>query len=98
MLLAEDGVEAVDVYQREPTRVDLVILDLTMPRLSGHDALQQLVQIDPKVRVLLSSGYSADHAAIGEHERVMGFLSKPFRPEILALTVRQILDANGKKT
>ena len=92
VLLAEDGVEAIAVYQREQKRVDLVILDLTMPRMSGQDALQQLAQIDPTVRVLLSSGYSADHAAANKHERVLGFLNKPFRPEKLAQAVRMALD------
>jgi two-component system cell cycle sensor histidine kinase/response regulator CckA len=66
VLLAEHGQEAVDIYRREKDRIALVILDLTMPHLSGQDTLRQLVQIDPKVRVLFSSGYSAEHVVTHE--------------------------------
>src|SRR5262249_6687107 len=68
VLIAEDGQQAVEVFHREHQRIDLVILDLTMPRLSGEDALRRMIEIDPAVRVLFSSGYFADHVtARGEH-------------------------------
>jgi CheY-like chemotaxis protein len=92
VLLADDGLEAVQLYEREKQRIALVILDLTMPRLSGHDALQHLLQIEPAVKVLLASGYSAEHLDQSYHEHAMGFLSKPFRPEQLARVVREVLD------
>jgi len=92
VLLADDGLEAVQLYERERERIGLVILDLTMPRLSGHDALQHLLQIDPQVRVLIASGYSAEHLDQGYHQRAMGFISKPFRPDQLAQLVRAVLD------
>ena len=95
VLLAEDGLEAVQMYEQEKGKIGLVVLDLTMPRLSGHDALQHLLQIDPKVRVLLASGYSAEHLDQGYHEHVMGFIRKPFRPDQLAQIVREALDNNG---
>ena len=60
VLLAEDGLEALQVYRQHGEPIDLVILDLVMPRLSGHDTLRQLQQLDPDVRVLFSSGYSAE--------------------------------------
>jgi PAS domain S-box-containing protein len=92
VLLAADGLEAVETYQRERDRIDLVILDLTMPRLSGRDALRQLLQIDPHVRVLLASGYSADHLTELEEVQIVGFIGKPYRVEELAKTVRATLD------
>ncbi len=92
VLLAEDGQEAVDVYRRDPAAVDLVILDLTMPRLSGRDAFRRLLEIDPDVRVLFASGFSAEHVSESEHARSLGFVSKPYRPEDLAGMVRAALD------
>jgi PAS domain S-box-containing protein len=92
VLLADDGLEAVEIYERARDRIALVILDLTMPRLSGHDALQHLLQIDPAVKVLLTSGYSPEHLDQSYHEHVLGFISKPFRPEQLADIVRGVLD------
>jgi CheY-like chemotaxis protein len=96
VLLAEDGVEAVEMYRNGQADISLVILDLTMPRLSGHDALHQLLQINPNVIVLLASGYSAEHLTEGHNERIAGFLSKPYRPEKLAQTVREALDRGSK--
>jgi PAS domain S-box-containing protein len=90
VILAEDGQAAVDIYRSERETIDLVILDLTMPRLSGGDALQQLLQLNPAVRVLLSSGYSAEQVACSD--RVVGFVHKPYRPQDLAARVRQALD------
>ena len=90
--LAEDGLKAVEIYQREKAHIDLVILDLTMPQLSGRDAFRQLLQIDPEVRVLFASGYSAEHVSDLERERILGFVAKPYRPEDLAFTVRSVLD------
>ena len=87
VLEAEDGAEAVDVFRRERERIDLVILDLTMPRLSGRDAFRQIQGIDPAARVLFSSGYSADD--LSEVEGARGLLSKPYRPPDLLAAVRR---------
>lgn len=84
--------QAVEVYQRERERIDLVILDLTMPRLSGRDAFRQLYQINPDVGVLFASGYSAEQVTEEENALSLGFVSKPYKPEDLANTVRHALD------
>jgi PAS domain S-box-containing protein len=92
VLLAEDGFQAVEMYRQDPDRIDLVILDLTMPHLSGRAACKLIREIDPAARVLLASGYPADHATQDEHEGILGFIGKPYRPEELATTVRAALD------
>jgi PAS domain S-box-containing protein len=93
VLVAEDGLQAVAVYQHARESIDLVVLDLTMPRLSGRDALKCLYRINPRVRVLFASGYTAEQAA--EHECVLGFVGKPYRAEDLAGAVRRALNAVG---
>jgi signal transduction histidine kinase/CheY-like chemotaxis protein len=92
VLLANDGQDALDVYRRQQRPIDLVVLDLTMPRLSGREALRQLREIDPAVRILYASGYSAEHLTAEDHEHSCGFVSKPYRPEDLAHAVRAALD------
>jgi two-component system, cell cycle sensor histidine kinase and response regulator CckA len=96
VLLAEDGLDAVEQYRRRMGQIDLVILDLTMPRLSGRDTLRQLLQMDPRVRVLFSSGYSAEQIAAPDREGVLGFVNKPYRPQELAQSVRAVLDQQRK--
>jgi nitrogen-specific signal transduction histidine kinase/CheY-like chemotaxis protein len=92
VLLAEDGLEAVALYRDRQQPIDLVILDLTMPRLSGRDAFHRLVDLDPQVRVLFASGYAKEHITEAEQERILGFVGKPYRPHELAEAVRAALD------
>jgi PAS domain S-box-containing protein len=90
--LAADGAEGVGQFRAAGGRFDLVILDLTMPTLSGRETLEALLAIDPGVRVLLASGYSADREAMAG--RVTGFLDKPYSPGDLARAVRRALDGD----
>jgi signal transduction histidine kinase/CheY-like chemotaxis protein len=92
VLLAGDGQEAVEVFRREHDRVQLVVLDMRMPRLSGREALTHLRQIDPGVRVLFASGYADTPPGEGEQAGVLGFIAKPYRQHDLVQAVRQALD------
>jgi PAS domain S-box-containing protein len=91
VLVAEDGLHALEVYGRERGRVRLVVLDVTMPRLSGRDTLRRLRDLDPAVPVVFASGYAAEHVLQSDPD-VLGFVSKPYRPEDLAHAVRAALD------
>jgi PAS domain S-box-containing protein len=93
---AEDGQEAVELFQKSHEDIDLVILDLTMPRLSGRDAYQQISQIDPEMRVLFSSGYSSED--LSDVEGAIGLLSKPYRPHDLLSAVSRALDEDSRAT
>jgi PAS domain S-box-containing protein len=92
VLAAEDGRQAVEIYKRERARIDLVILDLTMPRLSGQDAFAQLTALNPDVRALFASGYSAENVSAVENGSILGFVGKPYSPQELAQKVRSALD------
>jgi PAS domain S-box-containing protein len=90
VLTADDGVAAVDVFANEHEEIDLVILDVTMPRMSGRDAFRHLLEIDPAARILFSTGYSDEH--IAELDGAVGLLSKPYRPHELLTAVQSALD------
>jgi PAS domain S-box-containing protein len=94
VLLAEDGLKAIDLYERRGRDIDLVILDWTMPRMSGLDALRRLAELNPAVRVVFSSGYAAETAVPAELPQVAGFLNKPYRLEELGQKVRAVLSRN----
>jgi CheY-like chemotaxis protein len=93
VLLAEDGQEAIELYRKEREHIDLVVLDLIMPRLSGQDALRELRQIDPAIRVVFASGYADARLEESEKAGVVGFISKPYRERDLIQAVRTALDA-----
>lgn len=85
----EDGEQATNVFRQRFSEIDLVILDLTMPKLTGQETFHLMNGIDPTARVLLSSGYS--HDDIAGLDGIMGMLPKPYRPAELLKTVAQVL-------
>lgn len=93
VLVAADGEEALRMA-RERADVRLVLLDMTMPRMSGEETWRRLREIRPDLRVVLSSGYDEQDAAgrfVGEG--VTGFLPKPYSPDEFIQTVRRALES-----
>ncbi len=91
---APDGLSALETFAREPDAFAFVLLDLTMPGLSGADTLTQLRDIRPSVRVILSSGYDRKSVAARFDDRPpAGFLEKPYTPAELIGVVREVLES-----
>jgi DNA-binding NtrC family response regulator len=94
VLLAENGLDAVEIYENNPGEVDLILLDMIMPKQGGHTTFHKLKAIDPKVSVLLSSGFvSQEEVDDLLQNGAAGFLPKPHRIREMALEIRRILDA-----
>jgi CheY-like chemotaxis protein len=75
-----DGREAVEVYRTRTARIDVVLMDLNLPVLSGLEVAEQLRQIDAQVRIVLTSGAPPEDLATPYR-----FVPKPYRPaELLA--------------
>ena len=94
-ILAADGEEAVREYAGAVEAVDLVVLDLRLPKLAGGEVLRRLRALDPKVRVLVTSGYAPDRLDPAERAAVAGCITKPYRPQELARAVRAALDGKN---
>lgn len=93
VLLAADGIEAVRIYRERAAEIDLVILDLSMPRKSGEDAYLEMRGIKDDMKILLCCGYNeaiASSKIAGEH--IVGFLPKPYTIDALAQTVQAALN------
>jgi PAS domain S-box-containing protein len=89
---APSGPDAIDIYRRESARIDLVILDLIMPGMGGDDIFERLKEINPQVKVILSSGYSVDGKATELLERgCNAFIQKPFSLDELSSKIRTVL-------
>jgi PAS domain S-box-containing protein len=92
VLVATDGEEALRLYREHGGRIDLVVLDMTMPGLSGMDTFEALRSADPHARILLTSGYTQEQAAREAVARgAKGFLQKPFLISELLARVREAL-------
>ena len=87
-----DGRDAVELYEKHHSDIDLVILDLIMPRMNGLDCLRRLKQINPDVHLLVSSGYSeGSQLADALREGAVGSLEKPFCLAVLTRKMDEIL-------
>ena len=92
-LKAQNGSEAVAIFEANKDKVKMVVLDIIMPDMGGSDVYDKIKGINPDVKVLLASGYSVDGQAIELLERGCdGFMQKPFTMEELSGKVEQILN------
>lgn len=92
VLVAVDGEGGLEIYKQERERIDLVILDMIMPGMGGKKCLDELLKIDPDIKVIIASGYT--HEKI--KDEIMGldnvsFISKPYDIEKLFDLVQQII-------
>ncbi|MBA7613021.1 Sensor kinase CckA [subsurface metagenome] len=93
VLSAENGAKAINVYTKNRDEIDLVILDIVMPKMGGEKTFLRLKKINPEVKVLLSTGYSQN----GKAKKILdsgvkGFIQKPYQVNKLLSKVRSVLD------
>ena len=93
VLTAGSGKEACEIYEKNKEQIDIVLLDMIMPDMSGSDTYDKMKKIDPDIKVLLSSGYSINGQATEIMDRgCNGFIQKPFKMKELSQKLREILD------
>lgn len=94
VVIAKNGEDAISTYTREKDAIDLVMVDMIMPEMSGRQAYGELKKIDPTVKVILASGYSLEgQAAEILDEGCAGFIQKPFNIGAVSRKIRAILDS-----
>jgi PAS domain S-box-containing protein len=93
VITAKNGKEAIELYKEHKAKVDIVVLDMIMPEMGGGETFDRLKEINPNVKVLLSSGYSIEGQANEILKRGCdGFIQKPFRMRMLSRKIREVLD------
>jgi len=100
VVTARDGFQAIELYRKLRNEIALIILDFTMPVMDGSDVFHELLQINPQVPVMLSSGFAEQdrlHAMLANGLR--GFIPKPYTQQKLLTQIRATLDAlHAEKT
>jgi PAS domain S-box-containing protein len=98
VLEAGDGAQALQIHEKEGDRIDLILTDVVMPRMSGREMVDRVRATRPGMRVLYMSGYTGD--AIVRHgvlDASMLLLGKPFTPAALIAKIREVLDRPGSQ-
>ncbi len=99
VLEAKNGIEACLLATQQAGLIHLLLTDVVMPGMSGREVAQHLLVIEPDLRVLFISGYTDDvGVCAGMEDRRTAFLQKPFTPEVLAKTIRELFDYGAAPT
>jgi two-component system cell cycle sensor histidine kinase/response regulator CckA len=94
VLEADSGEEALAIYEKRSDDIDLVILDIGMPGMGGHQCLKRIMEINPEAKVIIASGYSKNGSIKSTFETgARGYVAKPFTRKELLKSVRQLLEA-----
>ncbi|MBW2706248.1 MAG: response regulator, partial [Deltaproteobacteria bacterium] len=94
-LTAMNGAEALEIYKNRGKDINIVILDMVMPKLGGGETFDRLKKINPAIKVILCSGYSIDGQATEILKRgCQAFIQKPFNLKTLSQHIRAVLDSS----
>jgi CheY-like chemotaxis protein len=94
VLEARNGAEALRIYEANESGIDLVLTDIVMPEMSGHELIERLRARRPDLRVLFMSGYTERaFTSNGAMPPGTGYVEKPFTVETLMRRLREVLDA-----
>ena len=94
VLIARDGLEALEQYKAHQNEIALVFSDIGMPLLNGYDLFMRLKEINPSVRVIIGSGYVDDNQRKELLKAgVKHFMPKPYDPVEMLTLIREVLDS-----
>ena len=97
IISSDKGEEAIKIYKTDPNKIDLVILDMILPGMSGMETFDRLKEINPNIKVILSSGYSLNGNARNLiNKGCRAFIQKPFSISAISSTIRRVLDEDEK--
>lgn len=98
VIAAKDGSDAIAIYEKKGTSIDLVILDMLMPHVGGRDCFYRLKEIDAQARILLMTGFTAN-GSIEDilDEGAAGFITKPFELQHFTAAIQKALSGRQKK-
>ena len=91
VFVAENGFEALEICNSFIDNIQLVILDLIMPTLGGRETFYKLKEVNPKLKIILSTGFN-QYQELGAIEDFDGFIQKPYEIEKLLSKIRNVLD------
>ncbi len=90
--LAEDGLEALELFKRNPQGYDLVVLDMMMPKLNGKDCFLAMKKLNPSIRVILSTGYTPESELLAmKAAGLTAWITKPYLSGPLSQKIQEVL-------
>ncbi len=92
VLVASDGDEAINIYKERCSEIDLIVMDMIMPNLSGKEAFYGLKEINKEVKIIISSDFTKDENLVELNKNgLAGFIHKPYQLSSLSLSIAKVL-------
>ena len=96
IISAHNGQEALEIFNRDPEKIDLIMLDVVMPRMGGREVYDQITKTRPQTSILFTTGFGAnlvDTEFVSKEKLTL--IQKPYLPNELFSTIREVLDRRG---
>ena len=95
VIIAEDGQQAVELFENIHTDIDLIILDMIMPKMNGSETFYKLKEIDEDCKVIIASGYIKDEKLYELREAgLAGFIKKPYDSYELSQMIANVIESS----
>ncbi len=95
VIVAYDGEDALKILKKNMENIEVIILDFTMPKMSGQMVLRKIRELKPDVKVIISSGHSDEYVQEEVLSHAKGFMRKPYKLNDLAYIIRTAIDNNN---
>jgi two-component system, cell cycle sensor histidine kinase and response regulator CckA len=92
VLVAKDGLDALEMAEQRRGSIHVLVTDVVMPRMRGTELARKLKRCHPELKIVYMSGYLEHDSQDGSYERGAAFLQKPFTRESLLLKIRELID------
>ena len=96
-IMANDGLEGLELYRRHQSEIALILSDITMPRMSGLEMVDAMFALDQHTNVILMTGYDSHSEVPDRLQKICALLDKPFSVQELIIAVKKCLDSQKHK-
>ena len=93
VIVASNGREALELYQKNAADITLVVADIGMPIMNGYEMFRELKKLDPKLPIIISSGFGDDEVTTAlSRDAIAGLVSKPYKFDLLRRVLKSVID------
>ena len=96
VIVASNGKEALELYHENAADITLVVADIGMPIMNGYEMFRELKKLDPKLPIIISSGFGDDEVTVAlSRDAIAGLVSKPYKFDLLRRVLKSVIEGEN---